>query len=203
MSTVPSHAGLYSNISESYNSSMLTATRRYVATAKKLARWEQHLTFNHRCKQYNIIPKSLKVRPLVDNQKGRQTACQASRQFLAARISKTASTISHLKHDMFFQKRQLEHALHPSHFEALEHLSNNTRVRESEIRKSNQKKKFDRLRATSNIIGRPKPVSDRWIVNRFSGALTDAEKSVLAPRKRPKLCPSPKEDPNPTDHCCS
>ena len=95
-------------------------------TAEKLARWEQHLAFNHRCKRCKIIPRTLRVRPLVENHQGKQAACRASRQFLAVRITKTANTIRHLEHDAFFQRRQLEYALKRDHFDALELLKSRT-----------------------------------------------------------------------------
>ena len=67
------------------------ATRRFVNTAQKVAIQKQHLTFNHRCKRYGLIPPSLQARPPVNSYRGRKIAENASRQYLSARITQNTA----------------------------------------------------------------------------------------------------------------
>ena len=81
MSEVPSNTGLYKHIRKKYNSNMVFMIRQYVKTTQKLASMKQHLHFNFRAKRYNIVPKSLRVKPLVNNEEGKEIAARSSKSF--------------------------------------------------------------------------------------------------------------------------
>ena len=66
----PSHLGIYKNIRDNYGDSVMKHCRRYVNTSLKIARQHQHIAFNTRCRHYEIIPRSLRVKPLVDDEQG-------------------------------------------------------------------------------------------------------------------------------------
>ena len=55
MST-PSHSGFYKFIKETYGKNTLVLVRRIIGVSKHVARQQQHLAFNSRCKRYSIIP---------------------------------------------------------------------------------------------------------------------------------------------------
>ena len=87
-----------------------------------IASSRQHLTFNIRAKRYGLIPRSLRVCPLVHSQEGRQIAMKTSRNFLLARIGENLKKIRQRENDLFFSRRQLEFHLHHADMTALEEV---------------------------------------------------------------------------------
>ena len=177
--TTPSHAGLFKIIRENCNHRSLAAARYYVKTSRRITVQKQHLNFNLRSKRYALIPNSIRVRPLVDSYEGHRIAERASRQFLAARVTQNHRAIRHLETDAYFQRLQLEFALQPSHFCALEKLVDRARSLEQTKCKERQKRKFDSLLSRSWNVRRNTP-PDNWVVNLSSKQLTIPQKSVLA-----------------------
>ena len=115
-------------------------------------------------------------------------------QFLCARITKTAQTIHHLKHNAFFQKRQLELTLQHNHFHALESLKDKMQEREKETSRKSQKK-FAKLQTFCRTTGQSRHIPERWVVNLSSRPLNDGETSVLA--KGLNFAPVPSKVPIP------
>ena len=66
-------------------------------------------------------------------------------KFLGARIQDCYRKTCQLENDVFFQRRQLEFALQPQHFQALEEFRLNQSQFESDTAKNRQKLKFDAL----------------------------------------------------------
>ena len=154
-------------------------TRRYVNTAMKMARQKEHIAFNTRCRRYHLVPKSLCIKPPVDTYEGKRIAQRAGFQFLNARINDNYRRFKVFSHDLFFQKRQLQHSLRPCHFTALESLVTNAVKRERSNTKQRQKKKFD------SLLNRSRPISQKahvqkWVINLSSKTLTDHQISVLS-----------------------
>ena len=84
-----------------------------------------------------------------------------------------------LETDLYFQRRQLEFALQPDHFQELEHHCTSNRDRESLKSKSTQIRKFDTLLAHSQGRCKQSPPS-QWVRNLSSKPLTQPQQSVLA-----------------------
>ncbi len=116
----PSHLGIYKNIRDNYGDSMMKHCRRYVNTSLKIARQHQHIAFNTRCRRYKIIPRSLRVKPLVDTAGGRRIAARTSSQFLSARIDEGYRSLRKLKLERLLQKEELTHTIAPQELESLE-----------------------------------------------------------------------------------
>ena len=104
MCSIPRHTGLFKIIREKYDRITVGTVRHYIKTAEMIASSRQHLTFNIRAKRYGLIPRSLRVRPLVHSQEGRQIAMKTSRNFLLARIRENVKKIRQRENDLFFQR---------------------------------------------------------------------------------------------------
>ena len=128
---------------------------------------------NHRAKRYGLTPRSLFIRPLVGTQEGRNIAKRTSRRFLSARITENVRKIRGLEHDLYFQRRQLEHELQSEHLDALEELRLRAYQQMSEKCKQRQMKKFDRLLDKEN--SKSDQCVERWVINRSSRPLTTNE----------------------------
>lgn len=171
--------------------------RRYVNTSLKIARQHQHIAFNTRCRRYGIIPRSLRVKPLVDTDGGRRIAARTSSQFLSARIDECYRTLRKLKRERLLQKEELTHAVRPQDLEALESHRRIATDNEKNKAKERQKRKFDTLNLEHGCARRHDrqrmTSSDRLVVNLSSKSLSDAQKRVLA--KGLKFAPAPKSIP--------
>ena len=167
----------------------MRSLRYYVKSIQKIAKTDQHLIFNQRCRRYRVIPKCLRTPPPVRTAEGFRIAQRTAFQYLSARISELHKKKRHLENDCYFQKRQLQHELTPADFEAVTiHVD---RIMDAEKQKSKQRQrnKFDRLLKQEN-----KPsYQDRWIVNLSSVTISDQQKSVLS--KGLNFAPTPNRIP--------
>ena len=98
--------------------------RYYVNTASKISRTRQHIAFSQRCRRYQLLPRSLTVKPLVPTPEGRRVAARAGWQFMSARVSHCYEELRRLETDLFFQKRQLEHVFSLRHAVTIEEHKN-------------------------------------------------------------------------------
>ena len=199
MCSIPRHTGLFKIIREKYDKITVGTVRHYIKTAEMIASSRQHLTFNIRAKRYGLIPRSLRVHPLVHSQEGRQIAMKTSRNFLLARIGENVKKIRQRENDLFFQCRQLEFHLHQADMTALEEVRQKAQDKMTAKCKKRQKKKFDTMltrrehgHRNTNDCGNN---TERWINNYSSKELTPNEKSVLA--KGLNFAPSPRNIPIP------
>ena len=193
--SVPSHSNIFSVIREDYDASLLKLARQYTRTTEKIAARKQHLTFSLRLKRYGLVPRSLWVRPLVNSREGWEIAQRTSRRFLIVRISQNVREIRELKHDKFFQRRQLEFNLQPQHAAALEAFQEVVRNQMTAECKYRQKRKFDTLLERSTDASRPRRLADRWVSNLSSRTLSATEKDVLA--RGLNFAPAPQKIPVP------
>ena len=109
---------------------------------------------------------------------GRRVAQRAGFQFLAARVQHCYGKLKNLETDLFFQKRQLDHALGPQRFAALEKPVTDSQKRTTTQTKERQKRKFD------NLMARHPPnqssQDSRCVVNLSSKQLEDSHVSALS-----------------------
>ena len=124
--TTPSHTGLYKIIRENYNhESLISCCPVLRKDIPKNHHPETTPQFRSKIKTIRPdIPNAIRVRTLVDSYEGHRIAERASRQFLRARVTQNLHMIRHLETDVYFQRCQLELALHPGHLSALEELVN-------------------------------------------------------------------------------
>ena len=50
-----------------YGTAVAASVCKYVNSAIRTARHKEHLTFNHSCRRYGVVPPFLRVKPLVRN----------------------------------------------------------------------------------------------------------------------------------------
>ena len=168
----PSHTEIFRNIKGKYGADVTALARKYVKSAMRIARHKEHLTFNHRCRRYGIVPPFLRVKPLVRNTLGMKVAERSSHQFLAALIGKCHTVINGVGR-MKSIMDHLVNVLNPTEVEDLKvHTS---RAQEITTQKSRtaQKAKFDRL------LKKNAPPNSRWVVNLSSKKLNPNEEAVL------------------------
>ena len=162
--SIPSHTEIFRDIKDNYDPSLLGLARLYVETEEKIATYKQHLAFNLRTKRYGLTPRSLRVRPLVSTQEGRDIARRTSYRFLGARITQNVRKKRDLEHNSWFQRRQLAFHLDPEHLAKLDGFTELRKATTTERCKTRQKRKFDTLLFHSREEARA-PRNDRWVVN--------------------------------------
>ena len=146
-------------------------------TASKISRTRQHIAFSQRCRRYQLLPRSLTVKPLVPTPEGRRVAARAGWQFMSARVSHCYGELRRLETDLFFQKRQLEHVFSSRHAVTIEEHKNAVQYKVSNSSKERQKKKFDALLARQASSQKN---DSRHVVNLSSKRLTDPQVSALS-----------------------
>ena len=72
-------------------------------------------------------------------------ARRAGFQFLNERINENYQITRRLKHNLYFQRRELHYAMRPNHAEQLEEVRLHSEEQERKKVKDRQKKKFDKL----------------------------------------------------------
>ena len=143
MNGFPSHLGLYKRVKEDHGFEALKTVRYYVNTASEISHTQQHIAFSQRCRRYQVLPKSLTVKPLVQTAQGRRIAQRASSQFLAARVQHCYRRLNDLEMDLYFQKRQLEHVLSSQRLAAVENHRGDVQTKAINWVKEWQKHKFE------------------------------------------------------------
>ena len=171
---------------------MRALVRAFVVTAKRIATQRQHLAFNYRCKRYQLMPRCLRVKPLVQSHEGEQIAERTSRQFLCAQIEHNHRVARRLELDLRFRRQVLTETLRRDELEVLVSLSTEVQINEQEKCKSRQKRKFDALLTNARqwrdgrqtvhgeAARRTTDSLPKWVVNLSSRPLSDAEQAVLS-----------------------
>ena len=80
---------IFNDIELEYGRTALRLIRRHERCSRKLARYNNHLTFLTRCIKSHIIPRDLRVQPSVPTKGARRVAELASMRFLRERIRLT------------------------------------------------------------------------------------------------------------------
>ena len=84
--TTMNNKHIFNDIELKYGRTALRLIRRHERCSRKLARYNNHLTFLTRCIKSHIIPRDLRVQPLVPTKGARRVAEVASMRFLRERI---------------------------------------------------------------------------------------------------------------------
>ena len=175
--SIPSHSGLFKLIKDEHGMEALKSVRHYVNTASNISHTHQHIAFNQRCRRYQLLPCSLRVKPLVPSPQGHRIAQRAGQQFLTARVQHCYSKLKSLETDLYFQKRQLEFTLSCQKLTALELYKDESQTRTSSQTKERHKRKFDNLLARQS---HPQSLVSHWVVNLSSNHLDASHISVLS-----------------------
>lgn len=168
-------------------------TRRLFVAKGNLAKQRCHLHFNHRCKNENILPKSLCIRPPVRSKKGFELARRHGFAFLSLRITENHAMIIKYqrkvqKHEEILGssfndrlwrrvKRELQHYF--------EQVTSDTR--------SKHDFRLDTLRKDDSAKT-SKMNKTKWVINMSSRQLTESETSLLS--KGLNFAPAPRKIPS-------
>ncbi|XP_068716948.1 uncharacterized protein [Montipora capricornis] len=184
----------FNSILEKYDREILLKARRLNKTMIKFTQHKCHLFFNHRCKDRQILPPSLRIRPPVQCPKGYKLAKNTGFQFLKLRIEQLHKNISQLD----CEKDRLTECLHavmePDDLKQTEVLFRNLQHTEHLRIKAGHTRKLQALEGKSNQSTTRNTVNcEKWVLNISSKPLTDTEKSALqkgmnfaiAPKKIP------------------
>ena len=161
--TLPNHSGLFSIVKCTYGLQILQLLRIYIKTLKKTSSINEHIIFNQRCRRYHILPSHVQIKPPVRTALGYRIVQDCAFKFLSACIRDGFVSKRRLGQDLFFQKRQLEFVLHPSHFLVFTAYCNNVQEKEKSRCKDRQKKKFEQLLSKQN--SRHHSSGKQWVVN--------------------------------------
>lgn len=112
---------LFATIQSLDGRSVLQSVHKYADAEVKLVRQSQQLTFNLRCKHWQIIPPTyrLRVKALVRTPEGYRIAEQTSSGFLCARIGESVRNIKNLRKDVLLLKQQTESTLGQEHYRGM------------------------------------------------------------------------------------
>ena len=159
----------------------------------KTARHRRHLHFNHRCKDLQVLPPSLRIQPPVRTPKGWKLLKTVGFQFLKLRIEDTHKKIRTLTREKELALDFLRSRLTTSDLEHLEALVYEQQKEEySRIRSVHSKRRVLTLKSNISL---PDDTGnrDKWVLNISSKPLNNTETTALqkgtnfalAPKKIP------------------
>ena len=184
---------IFKQIEENYGRSILQDARKLVSVCCNIEKQYSHLRFNHTCKNYGILPKSLRFSSPIKTQKGFCIAKKFGWQFLNLRISEC--------HRLILKGKKLKAELTEKLTEILTIEEQNLLMSYSSIKaqylqqefEDRHTEKLDRLIEKNKINNHFQ--TRTWVKNCSSRQFTKAQMTVLekgnkfaiAPTKIPSL----------------
>ena len=165
----------------------LRLIRRHERSSRKLARYNNHLTFLTRCIKSHIIPRYKSIQPPVSTKGARRVAELASMRFLRERIRLTQRAKGDAKRETKSTARGITAALTADEAsEMLEKIRVNIQ-RVFTATKDRQRRTFLKLvqqkqasvSKTPHADQTPRVDRNEWVINLSSRPLSDAEVSLL------------------------
>lgn len=127
-----------------------------------MTRFKDHLYFNHRLKDNNILPKSLQFNPPVKSREGWKTARKAGQAYLRLRISNCHTQIKKFFQHLSQTTHKLREMVNKESFDTLLHTIKQKSQWEAQRRRKCHNKKLQ------NILPRPPThgtnLKDKWVV---------------------------------------
>ncbi|XP_072028437.1 uncharacterized protein [Amphiura filiformis] len=180
---------LHSLIRKEYGKDCLKLTKDLEKTARKVANYRNHLRFNLRCLQADVIPRSAKLSSNIKGSRADKIIHSAERKLLNERVRQVNYTIKNLnnkKSDIF---RELGDRLPTEIHNRVSQFTEHAQLAQHETTKSRQVEKFGRLATVSradkdknwrqkdNLIDHN--IKDRWVRNLSDRQLSGSEQSLL------------------------
>ena len=158
----------------------------YGKCLERLAKFRNHVVFSARCKQSNLIPPSLKVKPPINTERGKTIANRASRQFLDERLRVANYKVRHLEDELKWTELGIRRQLNTDDVTKLEEISKGQAEKTFLRIRERQQDKFERFvqreKAGSNkehIDTQHSVDQTRWVINKSSRTLSEDELKVL------------------------
>ena len=128
---------------------------KFTTRQKQLADYEQHLTFNYKCKNYKVFPASLHVKPLVNTRYGKKIAREASLRYVHARVLENHSSLARIRKEILSLKNDLRCTLQETTnirlLDFCENIYSNEKLHKKEFLKSKFTALVERSRITNNL----------------------------------------------------
>ena len=177
---------LFSDLRTIYGQDCVKVVRNWEKSEKKLSRYRNHLVFSLRCKEENVIPKSLNIACPIKTAKGRDIIHRAKQALLRERINVISGKIDHLKDSATSAKTKARETLSGSN----EYLGQVTQFVEISREKAFQNSKWRQKEKLNKLIDKKvnreekrldlsAPWLKKWIVNLSKYKLNKDETSVL------------------------
>ena len=187
-------SAIFNEIKRNYGRNVLQEARRLVSNNVTIEKEYSHLRFNHTCKSFGILPKSLRFSPPIRTRKGFQLARKSGWHFLNLRILDSHQKINHCKLQVISIKEKLGRIMTLSEMNALNQYAT---VKSKSVQ---EKTKLSHSQKLQHLIPKYRPNNNKnihksWVKNLSSRKFSKSETEVLskgmkfavAPRKVPVL----------------
>ena len=168
---------IFNFIRNKNGSEALKLARTLERVTLSVTRFKDHLHFNHRLKDNNILPKSLQFNPPVKSREGWKIATKAGQAFLRLRISNCHTLIKKLSQRLAQTTFKLREMINKESLDTLLHTIKQRSQWEAQQRRENYKKKLH------NTLPRPQTretnLKEKWVVNISDRPLSASEHSAL------------------------
>ena len=181
---------LHNIIRNEHGQDCVKLLRDYENSAKKVARFKNHLRFNLHCKHHGITPTSLTLRTCVRGSEANNIILRAQKQLLNTRIGQTVRKLQYLEKKKDQQETGLSQRLPSKQLEEVTNFVKDAQLKEHEVTKTRQQGKYAKLvekqkskEEATNKGNKQKTLAneimERWVKNCSQRILSDPELSVL------------------------
>ncbi|XP_072044968.1 uncharacterized protein [Amphiura filiformis] len=186
---------LFHELRSRYGQHAVKSIRDLESNDRKLVRYQQHLTFTHRCKDKEITPSSLKLRCPINTEKAKNIIRRAEKELINERIRVIHNKVRNLKKKQECQQNVLETLKIPDP-EVRQHVDKhveNNRKHEEETTKERHKKKINWLLEKKELADKNKVSTEldlsgtqlkkwreKWVKNISDQDLTDPQQKLLS-----------------------
>ena len=140
---------------------------------------KRHLHFNHRCKDLQVLPLSLRIKPPVRTPKGWKLVENVGFQFLKLRNEETHKKICSRTPEKEFALDFLRSCLTTCDFKHLKTLVHEQQQEESGRIRSLHSKKLQALTSKSNVSSPDTVNRDKWVLDISSKPFNTTETIAL------------------------
>ena len=175
---------MFTEIRELFGSKVLRTVRSYVSTGTCIVRHRSHLRFDHRCLSSEILPRSLRTKPLINTKEGRKLAKKFGMQNLRLRIHMSHERIRLCNKKLNSLSYQLQAELDEGFFLKVQQQLSVTQTASKKRLDKHHNDIFEKLLITHRqnklfSIQNCSNKEKRLVVNLSSVQLTEAQISVL------------------------
>ena len=169
---------IFNFIRNKNGSEALKLARALERVTLSVMRFKDHLHFNHRLKDNNILPKTLQFNPPVKSKEGWKIARKAGQAYLRLRLSNCHTQIKKLSQRLSQTTHKLREIIYKESFDTLLLTIKERSQWEAQRRRKRHKKKLQ------NILPRPPThetnLKDKWVVYISGRPLSASEHSALS-----------------------
>ena len=169
---------IFSFIRNKNGSEALKLARTLERETLSITRFKDHLYFNHRLKDKNILPKSLQFNPPVKSREGWKIARKAGQAYLRLRISNCHTQIKKFSQRLSQTTHKLREMVNNESFDTL------LRTIKLKSQWEAQRRRKCRTKRLQSILPRPPThgtnLKDKWVVNISDRPLSASEHSALS-----------------------